>query len=619
MKRGLNRNLQYWFGVSLLILVIISAFSYSTIRNLQESRKLVDHGNLIILKLEKAISLMKDAETGQRGFLLTNRKEFLQPYEGAYQKAIALVNEVQQLTTDNLYQQHGVKVIKNILNRRQDFLEVVIKKKESGKIVSVDDLNGGKATMDELRVAVNKMEKNETDLLHMHLAELNKYSDRAPLMIIVSFVLSLGVTMIFFKIIDGDVKEREAMQILLQQQEQETANANEELSAANEELTSINEEYMTINEQLTESREDLQVLNAELETRVKTRTRELEDSEHKLQSIMDSIPQIAWTSNMHAEVDFYNQRWFEYTGLTYEETKLLGWEAVVHPDDLSYTIEQYKSIVENGVGGEFEIREKNKNGAYRWHLVRIRPIKDENGAVRLWTGTATDIQDLKQLQQQKDDFISIASHELKTPVTTLKASLQLIDKMKSSSGDDRFTDIIGRANRSMSRMTTLIDDLLNVGKFSQGQFLLNKEAITLSKPVIDCCNHIRAAGANNIRITGDMELRVNADADRIEQVLTNFINNAIKYAPKSEEIKVHIESTVNNAKVSVADEGPGISPEKIPHLFDRYFRIDDNGNSNSGLGIGLYICSEIIKKHEGEIGVDTELGKGSTFWFTLPV
>jgi signal transduction histidine kinase len=291
----------------------------------------------------------------------------------------------------------------------------------------------------------------------------------------------------------------------------------------------------------------------------------------------------------------------------------------VHPDDLQYNLDQYKSISENGIGGEFEIREKSKDGLYRWHLVRMRPITDENGKVRLWVGTATDIQELKQLQQQKDDFISIASHELKTPVTTLKASLQLIDKMKSSSGDDRFTDIIGRANKSMSRMTTLIDDLLNVGKFSQGQFLLNKEIITLSKPVIDCCNHIRAAGANNITITGDMELRVNADADRIEQVLTNFINNAIKYAPKSEEIKVHIESTDNYAKVSVADEGPGISPEKIPHLFDRYFRIDDNGNSNSGLGIGLYICSEIIKKHEGEIGVDTEPGKGSTFWFTLQV
>jgi signal transduction histidine kinase len=249
----------------------------------------------------------------------------------------------------------------------------------------------------------------------------------------------------------------------------------------------------------------------------------------------------------------------------------------------------------------------------------VRPIKDENGTVLLWVGTATDIQEIKQLQQQKDDFISIASHELKTPVTTLKASLQVMEMMKNNPKPDKFADMIGRANKSMNRVTSLIDDLLNVSKFSQGQFILNKNVITLSKIVNDCSNHIRAIGPYNIKVTGDMKLQVNADPERIEQVLTNLINNAIKYAPKSEEIKVHIERTDQFVKVSVIDEGPGIAPEKVPNIFDRYFRAENSGYHSSGLGIGLYICSEIIKKHQGEIGVNTELGKGSTFWFTLPV
>ena len=117
-NNGVNRNLQYWFGISVLILVIISAFSYSTITNLLESRKLVDRSNLIILKLEKATSLMKDAERGQRGFLLTKDEEFLQPYEGAYQRAMGLVNQVQQLAVDNLYEEHYILVVKNSLARR---------------------------------------------------------------------------------------------------------------------------------------------------------------------------------------------------------------------------------------------------------------------------------------------------------------------------------------------------------------------------------------------------------------------------------------------------------------------------------------------------------------------
>jgi two-component system CheB/CheR fusion protein len=376
---------------------------------------------------------------------------------------------------------------------------------------------------------------------------------------------------------------------------------------------------VTINEQLSESRYTLQSLNNELELRVKKRTAELEESEKKLQNIMDTIPQMAWTTTPGGEVEFYNRRWFEYTGLNYEQTRAAGWKAVVHPDDLQYNLEQYKSISENGVGGEFEIREKSKDGLYRWHLVRMRPITDENGKVRLWVGTATDIQELKQLQQQKDDFISIASHELKTPVTTLKASLQVMDKMKNNPSPDKFADMIGRANKSMNRVTTLIEDLLNVSKFSQGQFILNKKTFSVSKIVNDCCNHFRTIGPYNINVTGDMELQVSADADRIEQVLVNFINNAIKYAPKSNEIVVHIERTDYHAKVSVIDHGPGIPPEKVPRLFDRYFRAENPGYHSSGLGIGLYICAEIIKKHQGEIGVETELGKGSTFWFMLPV
>jgi two-component system CheB/CheR fusion protein len=619
MKNGLNRNLQYWFGISVLILVIISAISYSTIKNLLESRQLVDRSNLIILKLEKVVSVMKDAENGQRGFLLTNDKDFLQSYQGAFEKATSLANQVEQLAADNLYQQHYLMVVKNSLNDEHVNLEELIRKKRTGEAILVDDMAVGKVAMRVLKSAINKMEKDETELLHIRLNELNEYSDLSPLMILISSILSLSVSLIFFKKIDGDIKIKELMQHLLESKEKETANINEELSATNDELVSINEEYVTINEQLSESRYTLQSLNNELELRVKKRTAELEESEKKLQNIMDTIPQMAWTTTPGGEVEFYNRRWFEYTGLNYEQTRAAGWKAVVHPDDLQYNLDQYKSISENGVGGEFEIREKSKDGMYRWHLVRMRPITDENGKVRLWVGTATDIQELKQLQQQKDDFISIASHELKTPVTTLKASLQVMDKMKNNPSPDKFADMIGRANKSMNRVTTLIEDLLNVSKFSQGQFILNKKTFSVSKIVNDCCNHFRTIGPHHINVTGDMELQVSADADRIEQVLVNFINNAIKYAPKSNEIVVHIERTAFHAKVSVIDHGPGIPPEKVPRLFDRYFRAENPGYHSSGLGIGLYICAEIIKKHQGEIGVETELGKGSSFWFMLPL
>jgi len=137
--------------------------------------------------------------------------------------------------------------------------------------------------------------------------------------------------------------------------------------------------------------------------------------------------------------------------------------------------------------------------------------------------------------------------------------------------------------------------------------------ITISQLVDDCCQYVRLEGKFNIITKGDTTLRAFADANQINQVLVNFINNAIKYASGSKDINVYIEKVHNMAKVSVSDEGLGIPSEKIPHLFERYYQVDKNGFQYSGLGLGLYISAEIIKRHNGQIGVDSEMGKGSTF------
>ena len=364
--------------------------------------------------------------------------------------------------------------------------------------------------------------------------------------------------------------------------------------------------------------QDLLQLNQELEERVASRTKALVESENRFHSMIETIPQIAWTNTVEGEVTFYNQRWYDYTGLDHEQTLGEGWQAVVHPDDLQYTLDQYKLIQETSDGGEFQNRKKRADGVYRWYLIRLRPIKNKEGELPLWVGTATDINDLRLLQQQKDDFMSIASHELKTPITTLKASLQLLDRMKYNPNQMLVT-FVEQANKSMGRVTTLIENLMNTNKLNEGQLHLHKTSFTIAQMIADCCQHVRIAGQYTIITDGDKKLMVNADADRIDQVVVNFVNNAIKYAPGTKEIHANIEKINNMAKVSVSDKGPGIHPEKLPYLFDRYYRVDSSGMQYSGLGVGLYISSEIIKRHGGQIGVDSEIGKGSTFWFTLPL
>ncbi|MBI3882711.1 MAG: PAS domain S-box protein, partial [Sphingobacteriales bacterium] len=344
----------------------------------------------------------------------------------------------------------------------------------------------------------------------------------------------------------------------------------------------------------------------------------LAETEKQFRNMMETIPQIAWTNTIDGEVIFYNQRWYDYTKLNTRQTKLKGLEIVIHPDDLQYTLDQNKQIRETSDGGEFQNRKRRGDGEYRWHLIRLMPIKNEDGEVQLWVGTATDIHELKLLQQQKDDFISIASHELKTPITSLKASLQLLNLIKDDPSSKMLPGMIALANKSLDKVIVLIKYLLDASNVNGGQLHLSQHLFTLSKVIDECCDSIKMEGKYTVLIEGNMELEVFADPERINQIVINFVNNAIKYAPESKKIVIHIEKIGNMAKVTVTDKGPGIAADKLSHLFDRYYRIDSSGNQYSGLGLGLYISSEIIKKHGGEIGVYSEVGKGSTFWFTLP-
>jgi PAS domain S-box-containing protein len=394
-------------------------------------------------------------------------------------------------------------------------------------------------------------------------------------------------------------------------QQEELKNANNELHEKAQLLIKQEEKVRIVNQ-------DLLLLNQELEERVANRTRALAESEKQFRNMMETIPQIAWTNTISGEVTFYNQRWYDYTSLDYQHSKGWGWLSAIHPDDLQYTLDQYKSILETNEGGEFQNRKKREDGLYRWHLIRLMPIKNEEGEVQLWTGTATDIHELKLLQQQKDDFISIASHELKTPITSLKASLQLLNRIKDEPASAMLPNMIDLANKSLDKVIILIKYLLDASNVNEGQLRLNQQLFTLSKVIDECCHSISIEGLYNIVTEGDMELQVYADAERVNQVVINFVTNAIKYAPESKEIRIRIERINDMAKVSIIDKGPGISPDKLTHLFDRYYQAESGGSLYSGLGLGLYISAEIIKKHKGQIGVNSELGKGSTFWFTLP-
>jgi PAS domain S-box-containing protein len=261
---------------------------------------------------------------------------------------------------------------------------------------------------------------------------------------------------------------------------------------------------------------------------------------------------------------------------------------------------------------------KRKDGALIWCQVTSILIP-ENGK-RLGYTILEDVTEQHNLRLKREEFISIASHELKTPITSLNATLQVMNVIISDKPNipPELKKFGKNAQNHVTKLIHLVEDLLNTTKIERGQLALNKTTFTISDVIDGCCSHIDLAGDYKITYQGDHNLKVFADQFKIDQVMINLVNNSVKYAPQSKEIIIHVERINQGTKVSVTDHGEGIQEDQLKKIFERFFRVKDQTAENSGLGLGLYICSEIIKRHGGDIGVESKIGVGSTFWFTLP-
>ena len=261
---------------------------------------------------------------------------------------------------------------------------------------------------------------------------------------------------------------------------------------------------------------------------------------------------------------------------------------------------------------------RRKDGSTFWCQVTSILFLDQDDT--LGYTIIEDISVQHKLKEDRENFISIASHELKTPLTSLQAYLQIMKGIIENETviSDKLIKISLSANQSITKLGALVNDLLDSTKISKGQLNLNVSRFTISKLVENCCTHIRSEGKYTLTYKGDADLTISADEQKLEQVLVNLVNNAVKYAPASKEIVVAVEELADEVRIAVIDQGNGISKERLPLLFESYYQVKESGINTHGLGLGLYISAEIIRKHGGEIGVESEIGKGSTFWFTIP-
>jgi signal transduction histidine kinase len=226
---------------------------------------------------------------------------------------------------------------------------------------------------------------------------------------------------------------------------------------------------------------------------------------------------------------------------------------------------------------------------------------------------------LKDLSKQKDDFIAMASHELKTPVTSIKLYMQLLHRKFQKLKDVKSAESIAKMDGQVNKLINLINDLLDVSKVEEGKLQFNTTAFNLNDLVSEIVEEMQRTTKHKIVVVQENVEEVYGDRDRIGQVLTNFISNAIKYSPNAERLSVATTKNKKEAIVKVQDFGIGLSQKEKDKVFDRFYRAGERKDSFPGLGLGLYISSEIIHRHKGRIWVESAKGKGSSFYFSLPL
>ncbi|MGI4020043.1 MAG: sensor histidine kinase [Janthinobacterium lividum] len=248
-------------------------------------------------------------------------------------------------------------------------------------------------------------------------------------------------------------------------------------------------------------------------------------------------------------------------------------------------------------------------------VISLDDYVDIDQLIDLQTKYESNYQRLKK----QEEIISITSHELKTPITTIRLFLNLLEKLTAKEENPRVLELVQRTESQVNRLVKLVNNLQDISALQNGKIELRKEIFDVSALINSCADTFRLQNPEyKIAIKENTIVDIYADALRIEQVLINFISNAIKYSPQAGQILIHIESTLSWLKVSVTDQGIGISETALPHIFDCYFRANPTDNRFKGNGLGLYISKEIITQHGGETGVTSRENSGSTFWFTLP-
>lgn len=413
-----------------------------------------------------------------------------------------------------------------------------------------------------------------------------------------------------------------------------------ETGALHRQTVAINEALLISLVQQHELTDEAERLNVRLAKEMAEREEvesALRESDARFRAMADNIPPLAWMANADGHIFWYNRRWYEYTGTTFEQMQGWGWQSVHDPEQLPRVMERWTASIDSGKSFDMVFPLRGVDGQLRPHLTRVAPVKDDKGAVVRWFGTNTDISeqwqmedelrqkaaDLAEADRRKSEFLAILAHELRNPLAPLRSGLELLAMVT----DDRrlLNETHDMMRRQVDHMVRLIDDLMDLNRITRGAIQLRLEQVDL-RTILERAWEISRSLLEQHEHTVERQfceepLIVQGDGVRLTQVFSNLLNNAAKYTDNGGMITVRAEVHAEEARVTVQDNGIGIPEDQLVKVFDMFAQVErTNARIHGGLGIGLNIVKHLVDMHGGRISVNSEgLGKGSSFTVAIPL
>jgi PAS domain S-box-containing protein len=592
-----NTALNIFFSMTFLLLILNCVFLVQSIMSLMSAEDVVNHTFEVRLTVDGVLSLIKDAETGQRGFIITGEEKYLEPYNAALPQIDTSINQLQLLTKDNKIQQERVILLREKVQRRIDRIEQTIDLRRNKGFIEAQKnvLTGiGKMEMDDVRSNVAEIKTEELHLFDQRLSENNSRRLTTWITIAVTSLVSFGLIVFLFFYIKRDLSSRVKLA--------ENLRVSQELTQAT--INSLEAHIAAIDE-----KGNIIVINKAWETFVKENA--------------DDLCQVHEAT----------------IGLSYKEIYQIGKK---HSEDELKTAIQGIGEVLNGEKDQltFEYHCETKSGEH-WFLVNVTPMRLKKSGVVI---SQTDITSMKNVEKErekvlqleiatrtefenlnrtKDEFLATVSHELRTPLNAILGWATLLNAGELDS--EMQQKAIETIERNAQIQLKLTENLLDVSQIMSGKQYFKSEAVNPTEMLNAAIDSIElAAKAKQIKIEKRFDkgdFLIAGDPNRLQQIFWNLLLNAVKFTQEGGTIEIVLEKNTKNAKISICDNGIGISDEFLSLIFERFRQADGTiTRKYGGLGLGLAIVKNLVELHGGAVDAVSEgNGKGSTFVVEIPL